>query len=594
MSNDFNPYHKWLGIPEKKCPPTYYELLGISLDEEDKEVIKIAAQRQKTHVEQFLASDHSNLVKQLIYQIDEAEFTILSPELRREYDRKEKLFKKRRRNRQIDPIAVSSHIPFSGGTTVGEETGFVRQYAGIMTVLLVGFMVMAGFSFWLPWEKLEKSEGNAPAVQDIVVEVKHNTKQPKIKIAIKPDVVQQPQGDLNFPKPVLSVTFDKAPNSEIRLDNRGTTFVAGKIGKAMKCDGKSFAIVPVSNLPSGKSPRTIAVWLKNIGVSANNNRHAISYGRHNPPSSLPCGIVHLKNKWGHYGAGAQVHVETDMDNEWHHHCLSYDGKTLVYRIDGKIVGKTAGTMTTSAGPLVLGTYDENKSFCFEGLIDEIMVYNKALSTEQVQMLIESQDAVAERISSAAPGISASVASSRSDEVRKGVNVLENVDPKRHTLLGQWTKDGNSLMSHPSPKKEPSVILVPFHPNGEYKLHVIAKNNEAWGALIIGLANNRAQFGAFCAASGKSWLMRREGGKNNKTSRSVIFFPSKKPVSITCTVRRNGVVVESDNGARIHWQGDYSTFKKKALYHVDIPDRQSLFLGAWGKFEVMEMRWERLK
>ena len=394
MSKDFNPYHKWLGIPEKKCPPTFYELLGISLDEEHEEVIKTAAQRQKSHVQQFMASDHAKLVKQLVYQIDEAEFTLLSPELRREYDRREKLFKKRRKNRQVDPIAVSSHVPFAGGPTIGEETGFVREYAGIMTVLVVAFMAMAGFSFWLPWEKLEKSEDIAPAVP----EVKHEAKQSEINIpevVVEPDVVPQPQGDPNFPKPVLSVTFDETPNSGIRLDNRGATFVAGKIGKAMMCDGKSFAIVPVSNLPSGKSPRTIAVWLKSTGVSSKYNRHAISYGNHSPPSSMPFGILQLNKLWGLYGWGSQADIEAEVDNEWHHHCLSYDGKTLTYRFDGRRLFKTTGTLTlaASAGPLVLGTYASlGNNYGFVGLIDEVLVYDTALSSEQVRMLIESQDA----------------------------------------------------------------------------------------------------------------------------------------------------------------------------------------------------------
>ena len=48
------------------------------------------------------------------------------------------------------------------------------------------------------------------------------------------------------------------------------------------------------------------------------------------------------------------------------------------------------------------------------------------------------------------------ATSRFDDGRKGVDVLESVDPKRHTLLGKWTREGRSLVSHAS-KKEPSVI-----------------------------------------------------------------------------------------------------------------------------------------
>jgi len=30
MSEAFNPYHKWLGIPTDEIPPNHYRLLGIS------------------------------------------------------------------------------------------------------------------------------------------------------------------------------------------------------------------------------------------------------------------------------------------------------------------------------------------------------------------------------------------------------------------------------------------------------------------------------------------------------------------------------------------------------------------------------------
>ena len=39
MSDDFNPYHKWLGIPLKDQPADYYRLLGVTQFESDPDVI---------------------------------------------------------------------------------------------------------------------------------------------------------------------------------------------------------------------------------------------------------------------------------------------------------------------------------------------------------------------------------------------------------------------------------------------------------------------------------------------------------------------------------------------------------------------------
>ena len=45
MSEKFDPYYKWLGIPPKDQPPHHYRLLGLELLESDAEVIDAAANR---------------------------------------------------------------------------------------------------------------------------------------------------------------------------------------------------------------------------------------------------------------------------------------------------------------------------------------------------------------------------------------------------------------------------------------------------------------------------------------------------------------------------------------------------------------------
>ena len=43
MSDTFDPYYKWLGIPPKDQPPNHYRLLGIDLFTPDPDVIESAA-----------------------------------------------------------------------------------------------------------------------------------------------------------------------------------------------------------------------------------------------------------------------------------------------------------------------------------------------------------------------------------------------------------------------------------------------------------------------------------------------------------------------------------------------------------------------
>lgn len=152
MQNEFDPYHKWLGIPAKNRSLNHYVLLNVSLDETDDEVIRSAAIRQRSHVERFLTGQHAPIAKRVIYEIDEAEITLLDPKMREQYDRQMSLSKSRRKQQKLPPRQRR------GGKTVGEESGLFSEYAGVMTVLGVCFFGMAAASFYLPWSKLTKSE----------------------------------------------------------------------------------------------------------------------------------------------------------------------------------------------------------------------------------------------------------------------------------------------------------------------------------------------------------------------------------------------------------------------------------------------------
>jgi WD40 repeat protein len=82
----FDPYHKWLGIPKEQRPATYYQLLGISPSETDRDVIEEAAIRQTTHLRAYQIGPHAQECTRLLNEIAQARTTLLNPGLRREYD----------------------------------------------------------------------------------------------------------------------------------------------------------------------------------------------------------------------------------------------------------------------------------------------------------------------------------------------------------------------------------------------------------------------------------------------------------------------------------------------------------------------------
>jgi len=86
MSEAFDPYHKWLGIPPQEQPPHHYRLLGVKPFEDDPDVIENAADRQMKHVRSFQAGPHSEASQRLLNELSVAKLCLLDPKRRSAYN----------------------------------------------------------------------------------------------------------------------------------------------------------------------------------------------------------------------------------------------------------------------------------------------------------------------------------------------------------------------------------------------------------------------------------------------------------------------------------------------------------------------------
>ena len=86
MSETFDAYHKWLGIPPTEQPPNHYRLLGIPLFETDADVIANAADKQMAHIRSFQTGQHSVLSQKLLNEIAAARVCLLNPAKKPAYD----------------------------------------------------------------------------------------------------------------------------------------------------------------------------------------------------------------------------------------------------------------------------------------------------------------------------------------------------------------------------------------------------------------------------------------------------------------------------------------------------------------------------
>jgi hypothetical protein len=72
-------------------------------------------------------------------------------------------------------------------------------------------------------------------------------------------------------------------------------------------------------------------------------------------------------------------------NVWTHLAATYDGAMLRLYVNGALAGSTAltGSLDATTGPLRIGG-NSVRSEWFNGLIDEVRVYSRALSQSEIQ------------------------------------------------------------------------------------------------------------------------------------------------------------------------------------------------------------------
>lgn len=86
MSQEFDPYRIWLGIPAEEQPANHYRLLGIELFEADPDVISNAADRQMTHVRTFQSGKYSSQSQKVLNELSTARVTLLDKKRKTDYD----------------------------------------------------------------------------------------------------------------------------------------------------------------------------------------------------------------------------------------------------------------------------------------------------------------------------------------------------------------------------------------------------------------------------------------------------------------------------------------------------------------------------
>ena len=92
---------------------------------------------------------------------------------------------------------------------------------------------------------------------------------------------------------------------------------------------------------------------------------------------------------GEYAETAQINTAREVNaNEWHHVGAVYDGETMRLYVDGKLEATQPkkGTVGRNDFEVVIGGNAQREGRAFDGLLDDLRVYNCALPESRMMAL----------------------------------------------------------------------------------------------------------------------------------------------------------------------------------------------------------------
>ena len=178
----------------------------------------------------------------------------------------------------------------------------------------------------------------------------------------------------------------------------GTGFSAGKVGQAFAFDGEDDHI-EVANEEAfdwGGGSFSILAWVRTLGGRAF-SEHFLSKG--NLWEGGDDYVLYVHNNEGRVVVEYRVpnsplkSVSRVDDNDWHFIVVTQSGDCAGCSklfVDGVLENtRDAETLANGDEPLVIGAvFSGGPLFAFKGSIDEVAVYNRALSAEEIQSIFE--------------------------------------------------------------------------------------------------------------------------------------------------------------------------------------------------------------
>ena len=171
----------------------------------------------------------------------------------------------------------------------------------------------------------------------------------------------------------------------------------------------------------------------------------------------------------------------------------------------------------------------------------------------------------------------------------GIDLLALIDPKAHAVLGEWKRDGKSVVGvNP---RVPAVLQLPYEPGEEYDLEATARRlsgKEYFGLQVVaggkrlGVAVDtwptKGYLSGLGEINGKSLL-------DNGTALSGQFIKNNTDFTLLCSVRTEKIDVSVNGKVIISYKGDPNRFSIHSDFRVPNQKALAIQIGYTSPFKI---------
>ena len=170
--------------------------------------------------------------------------------------------------------------------------------------------------------------------------------------------------------------------------------VEGKEGMGIEFDGSNHVVIPASESTDDfLDGFTYLLWVKPLGNPSGPHVRLIERDWHNPNILIGPNDFYSSFLFNGVIDNSQIRGGTWEMEEWSFVALTHDGETLALYVDGETVadlkvGKPTFTQNNESGSIWLAGWKGRPGWDFEGVLDEVAIFNAALSEDDLGTVME--------------------------------------------------------------------------------------------------------------------------------------------------------------------------------------------------------------